>query len=203
MAPLGAVADGGADQVVSPDPGADVGAYQGADQAASPDPGADQVAFPDPGADGGADQVATPETPCDEISDKDTEEAVSASLPPARNPPARKKFPYFDPEKQEPGNWALATSRYKMHVSGDSCKPAEKRFFKEAYQQQLSFMKKERWKFRRAFELKWMFGNSAMVQSLKYHAMTNTFQAQLVYSVKWCRDIEREGRNNYCVRRLD
>jgi hypothetical protein len=41
VAPLGADADGGADQVASLDPGADVGVDQGADQAASLDPGAD------------------------------------------------------------------------------------------------------------------------------------------------------------------
>ena len=65
-----------------------------------------------------------------------------------------------------------------------SCKPAEKRFFKEAYQRQLSFMKKEGKKFRRASELKWIVGNSAMVHGLKYNPMTNTFQAQLVYDVQ-------------------
>ena len=45
-------------------------------------------------------------------------------------------------------------------------------------------MKKERKKFRRALELEWMFGNSAMVHGLKYNPMTNTFQARLVYSVE-------------------
>jgi hypothetical protein len=45
-------------------------------------------------------------------------------------------------------------------------------------------MKKERKKLRRALELEWMFGNSAMVHGLKYNPMTNTFQARLVYSVE-------------------
>ena len=39
-------------------------------------------------------------------------------------------------------------------------------------------------KFRRALELEWMFGNSAMVHGLKYNPMTNKCQAQLVYSVE-------------------
>jgi hypothetical protein len=45
-------------------------------------------------------------------------------------------------------------------------------------------MKKEGKKLRKAIELEWMFGNSAMVHGLKYNPMTNTFQAQLIYSVK-------------------
>jgi hypothetical protein len=86
-----------------------------------------------------------------------------------------------------------------------SCKPAEKRFSKEAYQRQLSFMKKERKKSRRALELEWMFGNSAMVHVLKHNPMTNTFHAQLVYSVKNCAGTlgEKQGRNNDCVGRLE
>ena len=41
--------------------------------------------------------------------------------------------------------------RHQMKLSiNRSRKPAEKRFFKEAYQQQLRLMKKERTKFRRA-----------------------------------------------------
>jgi hypothetical protein len=91
--------DQGADQEASPDPGVDQGADHdqvaplGADQIASLDPGAadegvelaaDQVASQDPGADGGADQVSITGTPCDEFSDEDTEEEVSASFPPAR-----------------------------------------------------------------------------------------------------------------------
>jgi hypothetical protein len=45
-------------------------------------------------------------------------------------------------------------------------------------------MKNKRKKFRRALELEWMVGNSAMVHGLKYNPMTNTFQARLVYSVE-------------------
>ncbi len=266
VASLDPGADGGADHVATPDPGADQGADQvaspdpdadgGADHVATPDPGADQgadqVASPDPGADGGADQVGTSDTRCDESSDEDSEEEVSVSLPPARKVwkgvPVKNEFPFFDPKEEESENWALATYRYKMHVSGDdtsnftkkwrtakydktqplrprdevkmnkffeaffenwnwssseerqadlrkvrhqmklsinhSCNPAEKRFFEKDNQQQLSFMKKERKKFRRALEFKWMFGDSAMVNGLKCNPMTNTFQARLVYSVK-------------------
>jgi hypothetical protein len=58
-------------------------------------------------------------------------------------------------------------------------------------------MKKERKKFRRALELKWIFGNSAMVHGLKYNPMTNTFQLQLVYNVKISAGTleEKEGIN--------
>ena len=50
-------------------------------------------------------------------------------------------------------------------------------------------MKKERRRYRRAFELEWMFGTSAMVHGLKYNALDDTFSARLVYSAK-----SNEGR---------
>ena len=126
MAPFGAAADGDADQVASLDPGADGGVDQGADEVVSPDPAADggvdqaadQVASPDPGADGGADQVATLETPCDEFSDEDTEDEVSASLPSARKVwkvYLRRTSSHFSTQKKK----SQKISRYKAHVSGD------------------------------------------------------------------------------------
>jgi hypothetical protein len=53
-----------------------------------------------------------------------------------------------------------------------------------AVHEEIKFMTKERKKYKRAFELEWTFGTTAMVHGLKYNPRKDTFVALLVYSVK-------------------
>jgi hypothetical protein len=67
----------------------------------------------------------------------------------------------------------------------DRCKKKEaKEELREHYTKEITFMKKERKKYKRAFELEWTFGEAAMVHGLKYNACEDTFAARLVYCVK-------------------
>lgn len=75
--------------------------------------------------------------------------------------------------------------REEMKRRIDRCKKKEtKEELREQYTKEISFMKKERRKYKRAFELEWTFGEAAMVHGLKYNPREDTFAARLVYSVK-------------------
>ena len=75
--------------------------------------------------------------------------------------------------------------RAEMQRKIDGCKKKKtKDDYREQYTKEIKFMKKERKKFKRAFELEWTFGTEAMVHGLKYNPREDTFVALLVYSVK-------------------
>jgi len=75
--------------------------------------------------------------------------------------------------------------RAEMQRKIDSCKKKTKKDeYREQYTREIKFMKKERKKYKRAFELEWTFGTAAMVYGLKYNPREVTFVALLVYSVK-------------------
>ncbi len=66
----------------------------------------------------------------------------------------------------------------------DWCKKKTKDEYREQYTKEILFMKKERRKYWRAFELEWTFGKAAMVHGLKYDPREYTFSVRLVYTVK-------------------
>ncbi|KAI2508001.1 hypothetical protein MHU86_6408 [Fragilaria crotonensis] len=75
--------------------------------------------------------------------------------------------------------------RAEMQRKIDGCKKKKtKDDYREQYTKEIKFMKKERKKFKRAFELEWTFGTEAMVHGLKYNPREDTFVALLVYNVK-------------------
>jgi len=75
--------------------------------------------------------------------------------------------------------------RAEMQRKIDGCKKKKtKEDYREQYTKEIKFMKKERKKFQRAFELEWTFGTEAMVHGLKYNPREDTFVALLVYNVK-------------------
>ena len=64
---------------------------------------------------------------------------------------------------------------------------------KNNIEREITFLKKERKKFTRSFQLEWKFSTNAMVSGLKYNPLTDEFFARLVY-------VER-GRNGKQVRK--
>ncbi|KAI2497454.1 hypothetical protein MHU86_17058 [Fragilaria crotonensis] len=95
--------------------------------------------------------------------------------------------------------------RAEMQRKIDGCKKKKtKDDYREQYTKEIKFMKKERKKFKRAFELEWTFGTEAMVHGLKYNPREDTFVALLVYNVKTKEGkLEMKEEKNCCFQRLD
>ncbi len=68
--------------------------------------------------------------------------------------------------------------RAEMQRKIDGCKKKTKKDeYREQYTREIKFMKKERKKYKRAFELEWTFGTAAMEHGLKYIPREDTFVA--------------------------
>jgi hypothetical protein len=95
------------------------------------------------------------------------------------------RFLYWGWSYTEDHKKDVEKKREEMKRRIDRCKKKEaKEELREHYTKEITFMKKERKKYKRAFELEWTFGKAAMVHSLKYNPRNDTFAACLVYSVK-------------------
>ena len=82
-------------------------------------------------------------------------------------------------------NKAVEKKRATMKSALDRSKTiAKKDEMRKKYTKELAHMKKERKKFKRAFELEWTFGNAANVKGLRYNPMDDNFEARLVYFEK-------------------
>ena len=77
------------------------------------------------------------------------------------------------------------TDRWKKKKTKDK--------YREQYTKEIQFMKKERRKYGRDFELEWMYGKAAMVHGIKYDPQEYSFSARLVYTVK-CKGGKLEQR---------
>jgi hypothetical protein len=95
------------------------------------------------------------------------------------------RFLYWGWSSTEDHKKEVEKKREEMKRRIDRCKKKEaKEELREHYTKEITFMKKERKKYKRAFELEWTFGEAAMVHGLKYNPREDTFAARLVYSVK-------------------
>jgi hypothetical protein len=103
----------------------------------------------------------------------------------AMNKFVENRFLYWSWSSTKDHEKEVEMKREEMRMKIDRCKKKKtKDEYREQYTKEITFMKKERRKYRRAFELEWMFGEEAIVHGLKYHPQQDTFAARLVYSVK-------------------
>jgi hypothetical protein len=101
----------------------------------------------------------------------------------AMNEYVEDKFVHWGWSSTQDHHKDLEKKRRIMQRKIEGCKKkTTKDEYRQLYTDQITFMKKERRRFRRAFELEWMFGHSAMVHGLKYNPREDTFEARLVYS---------------------
>jgi hypothetical protein len=95
------------------------------------------------------------------------------------------RFLYWGWSSTEDHKKEVEKKREEMKRRINRCKKkAAKEELREHYTKEITFMKKERKKYKRAFELEWTFGEAAMVHGLKYNPRKDTFAARLVFSVK-------------------
>jgi hypothetical protein len=117
--------------------------------------------------------------------DSEMDRPVACRDQEAMNKFVENRFLYWGWSSTKDHEKDVKMKRKEMQRKIDRCK---KKITKDEYREQctkeIQFMKKERRKYQRAFELEWTFGKAAMVHGLKYDPREDALSSRLVYSVK-------------------